>query len=89
MGHRVINILLALLPLVAGIPAWGQGSGAGNTFGGTVKMDKTVHDFGDILVTDGPVTATFTATNIGDKPLVIYSVVSSWREGNHQGYLQE
>jgi len=77
MGHRVINILLALLPLVAGIPAWGQGSGAGNTFGGTVKMDKTVHDFGDILVTDGPVTATFTATNIGDKPLVIYSVVSS------------
>ncbi len=77
MGHRVINILLALLPLVAGIPAWGQGSGAGNTFGGTVKLDKTVHDFGDILVTDGPVTATFTATNIGDKPLVIYSVVSS------------
>ncbi len=57
--------------------SWGQGSGADNTFGGVVKLDKTVHDFGDILVTDGPVSATFTATNVGDKPLVIYNVVSS------------
>ena len=58
-------------------PVYGQGSGPGNTFGGVVRLDKIVHDFGDILVTDGPVSATFTATNIGDKPLVIYSVVSS------------
>ena len=54
-----------------------QGTGKDNTFGGVVKLDKVVHDFGDILVSDGPVSATFTATNIGKKPLVIYNVSSS------------
>lgn len=54
-----------------------QGSKEGNTFGGIVKMDKTVHDFGDIMVSDGPVSAAFKATNISGKPIVIYNVVSS------------
>ena len=73
-----IRILLAVFAVsLSCLNAAGQGSGTGNTFGGTVKLDKIVHDFGDILVSDGPVSATFTATNIGDKPLVIYSVVSS------------
>ncbi len=54
-----------------------QGSGKDNTFGGVVRLDKTVHDFGDILVSDGPVTATFSVKNLGDKPLLIYNVVSS------------
>ena len=54
-----------------------QGSGKDNTFGGVVQLDKTVHDFGDILVSDGPVTATFTVKNVGEKALLIYNVVSS------------
>lgn len=36
-----------------------------------------MHDFGDILVSDGPVTATFTVKNVGEKALLIYNVVSS------------
>lgn len=66
----------ALLLAAEGILA-AQGSGKDNTFEGTVRMDKTVHDFGDIMVSDGPVTATFTATNVSDKALLIYNVVSS------------
>ena len=54
-----------------------QVSGKDNTFDGIVRMDKVVHDFGDIMVADGPVTATFTAKNVSDKALLIYNVVSS------------
>lgn len=42
-----------------------------------VLFDKTVHQFGDILTTDGPQTCTFTLTNLGEKPIAIYEVVSS------------
>ncbi len=72
------NIAAALLLLASasGLVA-AQGSGKDNTFGGVVRLDKTVHDFGDILVSDGPVTATFSVKNVGDKPLLIYNVVSS------------
>ena len=76
--RKVLTYILATVFLMGStFVAFAQGSGADNTFGGVVRLDKIVHDFGDILVTDGPVTATFTATNVGDKPLVIYSVVSS------------
>lgn len=70
------NIAAALLLLVSasGVIA-AQGSGKDNTFGGVVQLDKTVHDFGDILVSDGPVTATFTVKNVGDKALDRKSVV--------------
>ena len=44
---------------------------------GIVEFDKLVHDFGDILIADGPVSCTYTVTNIGNKPLVIYNVSSS------------
>lgn len=72
------NIAAALLLLVsAGGVIAAQGSGKDNTFGGIVQLDKTVHDFGDILVSDGPVTATFTVKNVGEKALLIYNVVSS------------
>ena len=77
MKGSVISIISAVCLTVLCQAAYGQGSGPDNTFGGAVRLDKVVHDFGDILVSDGPVSATFTATNIGDKPLVIYNVVSS------------
>ena len=43
----------------------------------TVVFDKTVHDFGDVTVADGPLTCTFTVTNKGKEPISIYEVVSS------------
>ena len=42
-----------------------------------LEADKTVHNFGDIQLKSGPVSCTFTITNVSDKPAVIYSVVSS------------
>lgn len=54
-----------------------QNGKSGTVFGDRVQLDKTVHDFGDILLSDGPVTAVFTANNIGKEALVIYNVVSS------------
>ena len=43
----------------------------------TVLFDKTVHDFGDVSITDGPLSCTFTLTNKGSEPISIYEVVSS------------
>ncbi|MBQ8061840.1 MAG: DUF1573 domain-containing protein [Bacteroidales bacterium] len=77
--NKFFSIAIAVfLGLLACAPwAYSQGSQKDNTFGGVVKLDKTVHDFGDIMVSDGPVSATFTVTNVGTKPLVIYHVASS------------
>lgn len=50
---------------------------AQNKFDGQVELDATVHDFGDIYISDGPVSHTFTVTNISGKDILILSVVSS------------
>lgn len=50
---------------------------AQNEFEGVVKFDKTVHDFGDILINDGAQKCVFTLTNISDKPIVIHRAISS------------
>ena len=42
-----------------------------------LEIDKFVHNFGDILLDSGPVSCTFTLTNTGSKPVVIYSVSTS------------
>lgn len=45
--------------------------------GGVAAFDKTVHDFGDVTVSDGPLTCTFTVRNVSDAPIAIYEVLSS------------
>ena len=42
-----------------------------------LEIDKVVHNFGDIMLGSGPVSCEFKVRNIGDKPAVIYNVVSS------------
>ena len=49
----------------------------GAQIGEVVEFDKTVHDFGDISVNDGPQTCTFTVKNVGKEPIAIYEVVTS------------
>mgnify|MGYP003297896142 CR=1 FL=1 len=44
---------------------------------GPFEFDKTVHDFGEISVKDGPVSCEFTATNTSDRASTIFAVVSS------------
>lgn len=45
--------------------------------GNSLEIDKTVHNFGDIVHKSGPVSCTFTIQNKGTKPAVIYNVISS------------
>lgn len=45
--------------------------------GENIEIDKTVHNFGDILLDSGPVSCTFTVKNIGTKPLVIYNALTT------------
>lgn len=42
-----------------------------------IEIDKTIHDFGDIISGSGPVSCEFTVRNIGSKPIVIYNVATS------------
>lgn len=42
-----------------------------------VSWDKTVHDFGDVSVADGPLNCTFTLTNVSNEAIAIFEVVSS------------
>ncbi len=44
---------------------------------GDAVFDKLVHDFGDVSIEDGPLSCTFTVTNNGKEPLVLFEVVSS------------
>lgn len=45
--------------------------------GANLEADKTIHNFGDIIHESGPVSCTFTLTNTGTQPAVIYNVVST------------
>ena len=42
-----------------------------------IRFDKKVHDFGDVMIAEGPVSCIFTFTNIGKEPIVIHNVISS------------
>ena len=42
-----------------------------------VEWDKTVHDFGDVSVSDGPLSCSFTLTNKSTEAIQIFEVVSS------------
>ena len=54
-----------------------EGGDDADQVGSVVEFDKTVHDFGDISVNDGPQTCTFTVKNVGKEPIAIYEVVTS------------
>ena len=60
-------ILIINLLVVACLTGWSQAQ---------ISLDKKVHDFGAVLWKN-PVTATFTITNSGNKPLVISNVTTS------------
>ena len=71
---RILTIIQAL---ICAITISGTVMSAQNRADSVIKFDKTVHDFGDILESDGPQTCTFTATNVSSKPIAIYEVVTS------------
>ena len=74
MKIRFNKILLSAAAAV--LAAMGVAS-AQSQFGGIAEFDKTVHDFGEVLTTDGPLSCKFTVSNISAKPINIVTVVSS------------
>lgn len=73
MKHLILNILvLFCLSLAGAVQVLAQ-----NVFENTVSFDKIVHDFGDIMLSDGPQTCSFSVENISDRPVVIHRVLSS------------
>lgn len=66
-----------LLAVLIQAPAQTSSSGRGVSVEGTVRFDKTVHDFGEILVSDGPQTCSFEVENISGEATAILNVVSS------------
>ena len=61
----------------AAAPAGTQETQTPEKVGDIVEFDKTIHNFGDVMLSDGALSCTFTMKNISDKPVVIYNVVTS------------
>ena len=57
--------------IVPAILLMGQGSRS------VLEFDKTVHDFGQVLMSKGPISCTFTGKNTGSADVVIMSVTTS------------
>lgn len=66
------KIFISISLILMSIAAFSQ-----EQLGNGLLIDKLVHDFGDILLENGPVSCTFTIQNKGEKPAVIYNVASS------------
>ena len=69
MKRKITIIAAVLLSMLTG---WAQ-----EKIGNVLEIDKTIHNFGDIMLDSGPVSCTFTFKNISEKPVVVYNVVSS------------
>ena len=71
MKNIAINLLCFML-LISGSAANAQ-----EKVGNIAEFDKTVYDFGDVMLSDGPLSCTFNVKNISQKPMLIHSVVTS------------
>ena len=79
---HIINALLSAILLASPVVvttsfAQVTTDGKSSTVDGKVKFDKVVHDFGDILESDGPQSCTFTVENVSSSAIAIVNVVSS------------
>lgn len=70
--HRIITYLAVIALCAITSKAVAQ-----NEFSGVVSLDKTIHNFGVILLSDGEQHCTFTVTNIQKRPIIIHKVISS------------
>ncbi len=73
MNRLICSVIILFCLQFAGA----VGAGAQNVFEQTVSFDKIVHDFGDIMMSDGPQKCSFKVKNISDRPIVIHRVLTS------------
>ena len=74
---RKSAILLLSVFLFGTLVAYAQSGKPSQPEEKVVSFDSKTHDFGDVLITDGPLSCKFVMTNISDNPIVIHNVVSS------------
>jgi len=79
--RRKLSIAAALISALLTLPLLADAQTrtveGGVEVDGIVRFDKTIHDFGDVLLSEGPKGCSFTVTNIYSKPIAILNVVSS------------
>ena len=68
---KMRSIILLVTFLTAQVLVYGQSNSQ------TIVFDKTIHDFGQIGMKDGPVTCSFEFTNTGEHTIVISHVAAS------------
>lgn len=66
-----------ILAYIAGFILSGMTAGAQVKISENLEADRMVHNFGEIILGSGPVSCSFEIRNTGDKPAVIYNVVST------------
>lgn len=70
MMRRFVTLIIALsIPVLSAIAQAQLGNG--------LEIDRTTHNFGDIMLGSGPVSCTFNLKNTGEKPAVIYNVTTT------------
>lgn len=72
MKIDIRTILLVLCTIMMSATAAAQES-----FANKVEFDKTIHDFGDVSLSDGPIGCSYNIKNISSKPLAIYNVTTT------------
>lgn len=71
---KIITLFFVSILMIGNVFAQVKTTEDGVTIDKAIKLDKIVHDFGDVMVDAGPLTCEFTVTNISDRALVIYNV---------------
>lgn len=72
MKINIRTILFILCTIMMSATAVAQES-----FSNKVEFDKTIHDFGDVSLADGPLGCSYNIKNISSKPLAIYNVTTT------------
>lgn len=72
-----MKIKARILVCIAVLLNFCTNAAAQEKIGGGLEIDKMIHNFGEVMLDDGPVTCEFTITNKGDKPAVIYNVTTT------------
>jgi hypothetical protein len=72
--RRLLRYIIAVAALTgaAAVVSYAQ-----ETFSSTAQFDKTIMDFGEVALADGPLECKFEVKNISSKPIAIYNVVTS------------
>src|SRR5574344_1412375 len=75
--RRVVSIVLAVCFSLSYGVLYAQEDQQTSDWHKVIKLDKTIHDFGDVLIADGALKCTFNITNISSAPIVIHNIISS------------